>query len=94
MSALMDQVIEPDHLCSSSLTKGELKQMCTQMFIVFKHDLHLQFHDLNYLHMVPVNRKNLFVKKVNNHCEFGGGSKMNKFRLFIPLKREQTCCWP
>lgn len=37
--------------------------MCTEMFIVFKYDLHLQFHDLNYFHMVLVNRKNLFVQK-------------------------------
>lgn len=56
MFALMSQVMGPDHLFSSSLTKGELKQMCTEIFIVFKYDLQLQFHDLNYFHMVPVNR--------------------------------------
>lgn len=98
-SALTSQVMEPDHLFSR-LWKEKLEQMCTEMFIVFKYDLHLQFHDLNYFHMVLVNRicSSKKKKKRNNHCKYckcRGAAKWTNSGFFIHLnKREETCCQP
>lgn len=55
-----------------------MKQMYTEMFIVFKYDLHLQFHDLNYFHMVLVNRKNLFVQKKKGITIVSLGGQQNE----------------
>lgn len=67
------------------------------MFIVLKYDLHLQFHDLNYFHMVLVNRKNLFIKKKGITIVSLGGQQNEQIQVFFFIhlnKREETCCWP
>lgn len=61
--------------------------MCTEMFIVFKYDLHLQFHDLNYFHMVLVNRKNLFVQKKKRGITIVslGGQQNEQIQVFSSI---------